>query len=199
VTSRVSNHPDPQHGRAAGRRSPRRRYLIDAKRQLRTTLVTITLVAVLLVGLNLGFAMLRMSQSTALTSAAPQLGPVVARQDAWFATLMGLASLALVVAVAVATIIHTHRTAGAVYAVRQRFDRVRDGDLNIALRLRRHDHLQDLEQPFNRMMASLRDRSVREAENLDDLADRLSGEAPAPREVAAALRELARSKRDSST
>ncbi|MCU0305051.1 MAG: hypothetical protein MUC56_13450 [Thermoanaerobaculales bacterium] len=161
--------------------------------------MTTSLVAVLLVAVNLGFALLRTAQSTALTSAVPQLEPVLARQDARFAALMAAASCALVVAVAIATIVHTHRTVGAVYAVRQRLDRVREGDLNIALRLRRHDHLADLEQPFNRMVGSLRDRSQREAELLDDLANRLSGEAPAPREVSAALRELARSKRDSST
>ena len=62
----------------------RRRYLIDPKRQLRAALMTTSVVAILAVVVNLGFAFLRTSQTSFLEAAAPQLSPVLERQDSTF-------------------------------------------------------------------------------------------------------------------
>lgn len=174
----------------------RRRYIIDRRRQFRTTLLTTSLVIILLVMVNLGFAMLRSSQTAMLSSAAPQLSQMLEAQDTKFAIIMAVVSVALIVAVAVTTIIQTHRTAGAVYAVKQRFNRVKDGDLQVSLRLRARDNLQDLEGPFNAMMASIRDRVLSEASTIEALADKVDSGAT---DAAEALRELARSKRQSAS
>jgi len=177
----------------------RRRYVIDRKRQLRTTMLTTSLVAVLLVLVNLGFTLLRNSQTSLLSSAAPQLTPVLERQDSTSGLIMIGISLVLLAAVAYATIHQTHRTAGAVYAVKQRLERVTAGDLLVRLKLRQNDNLQDLEKPFNDMVGSLRDRALADAETLDQLAataDRLGPEGSA---LASSLRELAEKKRQIGT
>lgn len=177
----------------------RRRYLIDPKRQLRTTLLVTSLVALLLVVVNLGFTLLRTSQTALLASAAPQLTPVLEHQNTMFSLAMIVISLVLVTAVAVATILRTHRTAGAVYAVKQRLDRVTAGDLQVRLKLRAHDNLQDLEAPFNEMIAALRSRALAEAESLDQLALTAGRMGSDGVELATVLHDLAGNKRQIGT
>jgi len=59
----------------------RRRYLMDRRRQLRTAFLTSVLAIILLTVVNIAFSMLRSSQSMILSSAAPQLKPVLEAQD----------------------------------------------------------------------------------------------------------------------
>lgn len=78
----------------------------------------------------------------------------------------GLANLILLVqtivalaAVAVLAVFTTHRLAGPMIALRRAFEDVQAGDLERELRFRRSDdHLQEIEEAFNAMMASLRKR-----------------------------------------
>lgn len=174
----------------------RRKYVIDRKRQLRTTMLTTSLVAVLLVLVNLGFTLLRNSQTSLLSSAAPQLTPVLERQDSTSSLIMIAISVVLVAAVAYATIHQTHRTAGAVFAVKQRLERVAAGDLQVRLKLRRNDNLQDLEQPFNDLVVSFRDRALADAEALDGLAAAADRLGPDGTGLASTLRQLATDKRE---
>lgn len=177
----------------------RRHYLIDRKRQLRTAFLTTSLVAVLLILVNLGFTLLRTSQTSFLAASAPQLKQVLEKQDSTFSLIMVVTSVVLVIAVAFATVLQTHRTAGAVYAVKQRLQRVADGDLQVRLKLRQRDNLQDLEEPFNAMMATLRKRELDEAAALDELAATAAEAGPEGRMVATALAELATRKRQLGT
>ena len=172
----------------------RRRYLIDRRRQLRTVVLTSGVTIFLLVVVNIAFAVMRTSQSMVLSSAAPQLGPVLEKQAATFGTMLMVFSAIFVVGVVAITIAETHRTAGAIYAVKQRLERVRDGDFQVNLRLRKRDTLRDLVVPFNEMVSSLRNRVVAEADELDRLADEAGDSA-----LAARLRELAERKRDIQT
>ena len=180
-------------------RVTRRRYLIDPKRQLRTAVMTTSLVAILVLVVNLGFVLLRTSQTSFLAAVAPQLTPVLEKQDTTFSLTMIVLSLILVVAVSLKTIVETHRTAGAVFAVRQRLERVKEGDLQVSLKLRRHDNLQNLEIPFNDMITSLRDRALNEASTLDQLASRAGQLGSSGDDLAAALHELAQYKRQIGT
>lgn len=177
----------------------RRRYLIDPKRQLRAALMTTSVVAILAVVVNLGFAFLRTSQTSFLEAAAPQLSPVLERQDSTFSLVMILFSIALLVVVSFKTIVETHRTAGAVFAVKQRLARVKDGDLQVSLKLRRNDNLADLETPFNEMIGALRERALKDADTLESLAERIGADETERREIAESLLELARDKRRSGT
>ncbi|MEX1310894.1 MAG: hypothetical protein AB1Z65_10775 [Candidatus Sulfomarinibacteraceae bacterium] len=179
----------------APRRIFRRRYLIDPKRQLRTVVMTTSVVAVLVILVNLGFALLRVSQSSFLSAVAPQLGPVLERQNTTYSWLMLVLSIALLALVSLKTIVETHRTAGAVFAVRQRLERVRQGDLHVSLKLRQNDNLQDLEQPFDEMVAALRHRALAEASKLEELAAAAATLGPEADELARSLGDLALAKR----
>jgi len=177
------------------RRVVRSHYLIDPRRQLRAVAMTTSVVAVLVILVNVGFTLLRVSQSSFLSAVAPQLGPVLERQEATSAWVMILFSVILVLAVTAKVIVETHRTAGAVFAVKHRLERIRQGDLNVTLKLRRNDNLQNLERPFNQMVASLRTRALEEASKLDDLATDAARLGAAGEDLARRLRALATSRR----
>ncbi len=157
--------------------------------------MTTSLTAVLVLLVNLGFAFLRSSQASFLAAVAPQLTPVIERQDTIFWLAMVAMSFVLVVGVSLKTIVETHRTAGAVFAVRQRLERVTAGDLQVMLKLRRGDNLQDLEKPFNDMVSSLRTRAHDEATTLEDLASNADALGATGSGIARSLRTLAHHKR----
>ena len=169
----------------------RRHYVIDRRRQFRTAALTSGLAFLLLLVVNVAFGFLRASQAMMLTSAAPQLKPVLEAQDAKTATLLAVVSLVFIVGVFILTIAETHRTAGAIYAVKQRLDRVRDGDLHVRLQLRPRDNLRDLRGPFDEMVGALRERTLADADTLGRLAEEASDNP----ELAAKLRTLADEKR----
>ena len=190
TTATTSETPKIQRPRVT-----RRRYLLDPRRQLLTALMTTSMIIALILTVNLGFTLLRTSQTAFLSAAAPQLTSVLEEQNATFSLSMIVISIGLVILVALITIVHTHRTAGAVYAVRQRFERVTAGDLQVTLRLRQRDNLQDLEAPFNEMIGALRNRTLMEADSLEQLALRAAKIGSDGDGIAAALAELARHKR----
>jgi methyl-accepting chemotaxis protein len=169
----------------------RRRFVIDRRRQLRAAALTSLLAVVLLIVVNTAFSILRTSQSEVLATAAPQLRAALEAQDARLGMLLIVVSVIVVTGVFVITIAETHRTAGAIFALKQRLDRVRDGDYRVTLKLRSRDTLLDLRDPFNEMVASLRDSTLTDARRLDRLADAAS-ENP---DLAAELRTFAEEKR----
>ena len=188
--------PPPQSTRP---RVIRRRYLIDPKRQLRTAVMTTSLVAILVLLVNFGFAFLRSSQTSFLAAVAPQLTPVIERQDDIYWLIMLVMSVLLVVAVSLKTIVGTQHTAGAVFAVSQRLERVKEGDLRGVLKLRQGDNLQDLEKPFNNMVSSLRSRALAEAGTLDELAMKAENLGADGEDLARALHGLAQHNRQIGT
>ena len=199
VTENTWSGPTPSPEQSLPSWVIRRRYLIDPKRQLRTAAMTTSLVAILVLLVNLGFALLRTSQTSFLAAVAPQLTPVIERQDTIFSLTMIIMSVVLVVGVSLKTIVETHRTAGAVFAVRQRIERVKKGDLQVTLKLRRRDNLQILETPFNDMVTSLRVRALNEATTLEQLASKAEKIGDRGDDLARALRGLAQHKRQIGT
>lgn len=172
----------------------RRRYLIDPKRQLRATLMTTSLVVVLVIMVNVGFGFLRSNQASFLSAAAPQLSPLLEEQETVLKLAMIVFSVMLVAAVSLKTIVETHRTAGAVFAVRQRIERVTAGDYDISLRLRENDNLENLVDPFNAMVAALRNSATNEASEFERLATQAQKLGPEGETIAAGLRDLARTR-----
>jgi hypothetical protein len=169
----------------------RRHYVVDKRRQYRTAALTSGLAILLLVVVNVAFSILRTSQTIVLTAAAPELGPILDAQDTKVGTMLIVISVVFVAGIFVLTIAETHRTAGAVYAVKQRLIRLRDGDYRVALNLRPRDNLRDLMEPFNDVVAALRDRALADAAELERLAEE-AGDGSA---LGAKLGELARQKR----
>jgi len=178
--------------------SPRRQYLINRHRQLRSAFLVLVVVVLLLVPLNYSLHTVRQQETATITASNPQLRPLMESRDRTELIVGLVASLVIMVGVFALTIIETHRTAGAAFAIRRRLDVIREGRFDTDLHLRGGDNLRELEMPFNAMMEALRSRAIEEARTLDELAERTAG-VVVPQEAqggAAKLRQLAKRKRE---
>ena len=91
------------------------------------------------------------------------------------------------------SILETHKTAGAAYNIQRRLEDLRSGRYSASLTLRKGDNLMELEQSFNALAKTLRDREWEDLETLRQLA----ADAPTdPTGVAGRLRALAAAKRE---
>ena len=82
-----------------------------------------------------------------------------------------------IVAVVILAIFTTHRLAGPWIAVRRACQRVRDGDLDSRLRIRNRDsYLRAVEEDFNSMLESMRERRMEDGHGSSAAA----GEASSP-------------------
>jgi methyl-accepting chemotaxis protein len=178
--------------------SPRRQYLVNRERQLRSAFLVLVVVLLLLLPLNYSLHTVRQQETATITASNPQLRPLMESRDRTELVVGLVASIVIMVGVFALTIIETHRTAGAAFAIRRRLDLIREGHFDIDLHLRGGDNLRELEAPFNAMMEELRSRAVDEARTLDELADRTAS-VVVPQEaqaIAHKLRQLARKKRE---
>ena len=173
----------------------RRTYLIDRKGQLKTTIKVAGLVAFLLLVLNLVLAGISTGESRKIIAANPDLAPHMAATDRSGSFVIASGSLFLLFVVVVRTVVETHRTSGAAFNIKRCLGRVAAGDLHTTLRLRPKDNLMELQEPFNRMVASLRKRASEEEKLLNDLSSKIE-EFGHPEE-AKILRDIADSKRRS--
>jgi methyl-accepting chemotaxis protein len=173
----------------------RRTYLINPKGQLKTTIKVAGLVALLLLVLNLVLAGISTGESRKIIAASPDLAPHVAATDRSGSFVIASVSVFLLFVVVVRTVVETHRTSGASFNIKRCLGRVAAGDLNTALRLRPKDNLMELQEPFNRMVGSLRKRASEEQNLLNDLSSKIE-EFGHPEE-AKILRDIADSKRSS--
>ncbi len=164
----------------------RRIVLVDKQMQFRAAAMVTGLVAVLLVFVNMALFAMRKSQTELLASAAPDLREVLEAGNIRLATFALVLSVVVLVFVWFATILATHRTAGAIVGLRRRLESVRDGNFHTVLRLRPNDNLRSLETPFNQMMASIRAAFKDDAAAVAELADRLEAGGGAPEVVVAA-------------
>lgn len=74
--------------------------------------------------------------------------------------ILGLQTVGVLVALVALAVFTTHRIAGPLVAFRRAMEEVRAGKLDTQLRLRGGDiHLRDLEDSFNSMLESLRERA----------------------------------------
>lgn len=180
--------------------SPRRQYVINREKQLRSALLVVVVVLLLLVPLNYSLHTVRQQETATITAANPELHALMASRDRIELVVGLLASLVIMAGVFVLTIIETHRTSGAAFAIRRRIDLVREGRLDAHLHLRGSDNLRELEAPFNAMVEALRSRAREEAGALEEIADQVAG-IIVPQEahsLATRLRQLARRRRESS-
>ena len=171
----------------------RRTYLIDKKGQLKTTIKVAGLVALLLLVLNLVLAGISTGESRKIIAANPDLAPHMAATDRSGSFVIASGSLFLLFLVVVRTVVETHRTAGAAFNIKRCLGRVADGELHTVLTLRPKDNLMELQEPFNRMVASLRKRASEEQKLLTDLSSKI--EELGHSEEAKILRDIAESKR----
>lgn len=72
-----------------------------------------------------------------------------------FLVPLGMITLLLLSAVVSLAILTAHRIAGPYIALRRTFNAIKAGDLNVRLRFRSYDNMDDVATPFNEMMDSL--------------------------------------------
>jgi hypothetical protein len=149
----------------------RRRFLINKRYQLRVTALTVTLALVLLVFLNISLYTASVQSSRQVIAVAPEFEQYVKAQDRSMVRLILLGSLVFLVGVFLVGILETHKTAGAAYNLSKRLAEVAQGRYGTWLHLRKDDNLRDLEEPFNLMCRSLRERELSEIDLLENLAE----------------------------
>ncbi|MEJ2581903.1 MAG: hypothetical protein P8127_09785 [Acidobacteriota bacterium] len=151
----------------------RRHYLIDRQQQLAATVRVAGLVFILLVVLNIIVGWQAYTATEAVMVANPAMGARMRAMDNRNLAIMAGISLIILAAVVVRSIMYTHRTAGAVYKVSTTLDDVANFDFDTSLRLRSEDSIRGLEEPFNRMVANLRQRAQEDREAMEKLADQI--------------------------
>ena len=186
--ARAGAHPVPRR---------RRSFLVNRRYQLRTAALVGTVVLVLLVFLNLSIYSSGLSESERIARESPELEAFVKAQDRTLVFLVVLGSMVFLVGVFLVSVLETHKTAGACVNLARRLDDIRDGRYDTALRLRRDDHLVELEPVFNRMARAMQQRTWEDIEGLEDLASRIERAEPAltPPGIAAEIRGIATRKR----
>jgi hypothetical protein len=130
----------------------RRRYVVDARYQLRMGVLVGIVALVLLALLN---ASMFVQGRGAAGASGMTAHPVAAARDGASLALILLGSGAFLVGVVVIGLLESHRTAGAAFAIGRAVDAIRDGRPAIRVRLRRGDHLQDLARSINRLAETL--------------------------------------------
>lgn len=176
----------------------RRTFLVDRRYQLRVTFMGLLFVVALLIPLNLSvyFSLLA---DTSSAQAAPELERYLRAQDWTQFLLIALASAVFLLGHFTISIIETHRTAGAAFAIRRRMESIEQGRFGATVQLREDDNLVELAGEFNQMSLALKDRAAGTATELDALAERAAQvrDESAARELASRLRVLAANARDS--
>jgi methyl-accepting chemotaxis protein len=150
------------------------------------------LVAFLLLVLNIALVGFSSSATRKIISANPDLAPIMAASDRGGTYLMAAISVFLLLLVVLRTVVLTHRTSGAAFNIRRCIGRVTEGDFTTTLRLRPKDNLMELQEPFNQMVETFRQRASEEQKLLTDLASKIEGYGHP--EEAKILRDLADSK-----
>jgi methyl-accepting chemotaxis protein len=162
--------PDDQH-RASFRR---RKYLVDSRMQLASTVKVAGLVLILLIILNVVLGWQNLAETRRIVTANPQLGEQMRTAEVRNMAILAAISLIILAMVVVRSIMITHRTAGSMHKVIEYLEDVAAGRYNLTLRLRRDDTLLPMEDSFNKMAAALRRRAQDDAKALAKLADEVA-------------------------
>jgi len=151
----------------------RRHYLVDPRRQLAATVRIAGLVLVLLIAINAVIAWQSYSTTNPAMARNPNLGELMRATDLRVLAAMAGISLIILVMVVVRSIMYTHRTAGAVHKVVQSMEKIAAGDFEVTLKLRNHDSLRNLEDPFDNMAKTLAQSADEDYRSMTRLADEI--------------------------
>ncbi len=151
----------------------RRKYLIDRKGQLLATAKVAGVVSALLVLLNMVFSLWSAIETQAIAATNPELLDEMTAIDRRTTMTLIVISIVILLVVIVRAIMLTHRTAGAAFNLTRCLNNVAAGEFDTELRVRRKDNLKHLQEPFNRMMESLRERAANDQADLLELAEKI--------------------------
>ena len=153
----------------------RRKYLVDTRMQLVSTVKIAGIVLILLIILNSVLAYQNLSETRRIVTANPHLAEQMQANEVRNMAILAAISLIILAMVVLRSIMITHRTAGAMHKIIDHMDEVTAGHYNVALRLRREDTLKPIEDAFNRMVNALRRQAQEDHASLSKLADEVSG------------------------
>jgi len=175
----------------------RKRFLVNRRYQLTMAFLAVALVLAVVILLNFSLFSSTMRETEAALSIAPQFEEYLKAQDRAQFLLILLASIVFIIGVFLVSLLETHKTAGAALNIRNRLDEIRTGNYRARVRLRKGDHLLELEDSFNRMAEALGDQTLQEIAILEQLAARMeqARDRPVPQEIAMEIRRLAETKR----
>ncbi len=174
----------------------RRRILIDRRYQLRVTFTSLLFVLALLVPLNVSYYY-NLTADTEVLRTAPELRAFFVGQDRAQFFLVAVGSAIALAGVFLLSLLESHRTAGAAFALRRNLEKIEEGRFGTHVTLRKEDDLVTLEEAFNRMADSLGKRTREEIEELESIAGQVeqSASSPASRELLSRLRVAVERKR----
>lgn len=152
----------------------RRKYLVDSRMQLASTIKVAGLVLVLLIILNSVLAWQNLAETRRIVSTNPHLSEQMRANEVRNMAILAAISLIILAMVVLRSIMITHRTAGAMLKIISHLEEVASGHYNLTLRLRRDDTLRPIEDSFNKMAAALRRRAQDDFKSLTKLADEIS-------------------------
>ena len=152
----------------------RRKYLVDSRMQLASTIKVAGLVLILLIILNSVLAWQTLSETRRIITANPEISQQMRTNEMRNMAILAAISLIILAMVVVRSIMITHRTAGAMHKIIDHMDEVAAGHYNINLRLRRDDTLRPIEDSFNKMAGALRRRALDDSKSLSKLADEIA-------------------------
>ena len=137
----------------------RRRYVVDARYQLRAGVLVGVVAVALLILLNIAL-LAQDGQPGGISGASVPHRTAGPDGGSWALLMIG--SVVFVAGVIAVGVLESHRTAGAAYAIRRSVDQIRAGQSGVRVRLRRGDHLQELAASVNQLAESLdADRAAR--------------------------------------
>ncbi len=151
----------------------RRKFLIDRRGQLLATAKVAGMALVFLILLNVIFFLWNVLETQQIVASNPHLTEQMETIDRHTSLLLAAISLLALTIIGVRSIMLTHRTAGAAFNLRRCLNLVASGDYDTTFRLRAKDNLRHLQDPFNLMTQSLRDRAVEDHQMLEDLAAKI--------------------------
>ena len=151
----------------------RRKFLIDRRGQLLATAKVAGMALTFLILLNVFFFLWNALETQAIVASNPHLTEQMETIDRNTSLLLAAVSLLVLATIVVRSIMLTHRTAGAAFNLRRCLNLVASGDYDTRFRLRAKDNLRQLQDPFNLMTQSLRDRAVEDHQMLEDLATKI--------------------------
>jgi methyl-accepting chemotaxis protein len=151
----------------------RRQYLVDRRRQLAATVRVAGLVLILLIILNFVLAWQAYSTTQSVMATNPLIGERMRATDLRNIAITAGISLIILAMVVVRSIMLTHRTAGAVHKVSMCLNEVAGGNYEVNLRLRNDDNIRALEEPFNKMVSTLRRQAQEDFKATSKLADEI--------------------------
>jgi len=176
----------------------RRRFIVNWRYQLRASLFGVSLALLMLSLVNLNVYFTNRAGTESILVVNPGLRTSLEVRDRRQVIELALGSAFVTLAIFALGIFQSHKTAGAAFSLRRTLLQLRDGQYDVAPRLRRDDNLQELLAPIGDLARALRDATAAEISTLQAVVESLEKERADPprREAAARLRDLIQEKKN---